>query len=89
MTKEEADKESCRVAEAPHGWIQWKGTEVCIDLHCVCGHHGHVDGDFLYYYKCHECGRVFALDPVIRLMEISEEPDGCISSCTDCGVTDK
>ncbi len=34
------------------GWIQWKGTDVCIDLHCVCGNNGHVDGDFMYEVQC-------------------------------------
>jgi len=22
----------------PHGWVQWKGTDVCMDVHCACGH---------------------------------------------------
>lgn len=26
-----------RYADQPHGWIQWKGTNVCLDYHCVCG----------------------------------------------------
>lgn len=36
----------------PHGWIQWKGTSVCMDVHCACGAHGHVDADFAYTLKC-------------------------------------
>ena len=23
--------------DKPHGWIQWKGTGVCMDVHCKCG----------------------------------------------------
>ena len=46
-TKDDADRRG--ISDGPHGWIQWKGTDVCIDLHCECGSHGHVDGDFVYY----------------------------------------
>lgn len=40
--------------ERPFGWIQWKGTNVCIDLHCECGAHGHVDAEFLYFVRCED-----------------------------------
>lgn len=32
----------------PHGWIQWKGTDVCMDFHCECGEANHYDGYFAY-----------------------------------------
>lgn len=41
--------------DKPHGWIQWKGTDVCMDIHCKCGFHGHVDAEFAYFVKCLEC----------------------------------
>jgi hypothetical protein len=53
-----------------HGWIQWKGTDVCIDLHCQCGAHGHVDGMFCYYYKCEACGVVYALGQNVKLIPL-------------------
>ena len=56
-----------------HGWIQWKGTDVCIDLHCKCGYHGHVDGEFFYYYKCPECQLLFAVGQNVKLIELNEE----------------
>lgn len=43
----------------PHGWIQWKGTNVCMDVHCACGELTHFDGDFLYHVKCGACGKVY------------------------------
>lgn len=55
------------------GWIQWKGTDVCVDLHCVCGAHGHVDGDFAYFLKCLKCGRIFATGQNIKLIELNAE----------------
>ena len=56
-----------------HGWIQWKGTDVCIDLHCKCGYHGHWDGDFLYFYECPKCRTKYALGQNIRLIELTQE----------------
>lgn len=52
------------------GWIQWKGTDVCIDLHCVCGVHGHHDGDFMYTVRCSECGRKYAVGQNVKLIEL-------------------
>lgn len=62
-----------REIEGPTGWIQWKGTDVCIDLHCVCGHHGHLDDDFTYYYRCPKCDRIYALSQTVQLIELDKE----------------
>ncbi len=43
----------------PHGWIQWKGTEVCMDVHCACGELTHVDAEFAYNVQCPVCLRVY------------------------------
>ena len=55
------------------GWIQWKGTEICIDLHCICGSSYHFDGEFFYFYRCKNCKRVYAVGQHIKLIELSEE----------------
>jgi len=55
------------------GSIQWKGTDVCMDIHCVCGAQAHFDGDFLYYYECAHCGRLFAVGRWVRFVELSGE----------------
>lgn len=59
----------------PHGWIQWKGTEVCMDLHCSCGEMSHVDGDFMYHVKCPTCGKVYFCNGHIELIELEVEPE--------------
>lgn len=56
-----------------HGWIQWKGTDVCIDLHCECGHHGHVDADFFYFYECPACHKKYAVGQNVRLIPLTED----------------
>jgi len=57
----------------PHGWIQWKGTDVCVDLHCACGHHGHFDGYFFYFYECPACRAKYALGQNVKLIPLTEE----------------
>lgn len=60
------------VDNRPHGWIQWKGTKVCIDLHCECGHHGHFDGDFFYAYEC-KCGKKYMVGANVALIALTPE----------------
>lgn len=45
-------------AEPPalYAFIQWKGTDVCMDFHCECGAYQHIDGMFVYSVKCDDCG---------------------------------
>src|SRR4051812_34970606 len=57
----------------PHGWIQWKGTQVCMDLRCKCGYHGHVDTDFFYFYQCPNCLTKYAVGAHVKLIELTEE----------------
>lgn len=59
--------------EGPHGWIQWKGTDVCIDLYCKCGHHGHVDAEFFYHYRCPKCQRGYRVGMNVALYEMTPE----------------
>jgi hypothetical protein len=56
-----------------HGWIQWKGTSVCMDMHCKCGYHGHIDADFFYYYECPKCHKKYAVGQNVKLIELSDE----------------
>jgi hypothetical protein len=56
-----------------YGWIQWKGTDVCIDITCECGYRGHYEGWFLYYYSCPVCGLKYALGQNIALIKLLPE----------------
>lgn len=62
----------------PHGWIQWKGTEVCMDVHCKCGEMFHIDADFAYHVKCPSCGTVYMCNGHIELVELEQEPESCV-----------
>jgi hypothetical protein len=59
----------------PHGWIQWKGTEACVDLHCSCGAHGHFDGYFMYRVKCAHCGQAYAVAQNVVLAPVTPEQE--------------
>ena len=65
----------------PHGWIQWKGTNVCMDVHCACGESSHIDGEFTYHVKCPNCGRIYFCNGHIELIELENEPDHCVATC--------
>jgi hypothetical protein len=60
------------IDDSPHCWIQWKGTIVCMDFHCICGHIGHIDGDFCYYAVCPKCQRKYAVGQNVKLIELTE-----------------
>ena len=54
-------------------FIQWKGTDVCMDMYCPnCNHHNHYDGYFGYFIKCVNCNTVYECGTEITLTKISE-----------------
>ena len=61
--------------DKPHGWIQWKGTDVCMDVHCKCGKLSHIDSTFAYNVKCGYCGTIYMTNGHIELIELEEHPE--------------
>lgn len=55
------------------GWIQWKGTDVCMDLHCKCGLFSHIDTEFFYAFECPNCHTKYAVGQNIKLIELDTE----------------
>lgn len=51
-------------------FIQWKGTDICLDWYCDCGELNHEDGDFCYEVECPKCGAVYALGTKISLRKL-------------------
>jgi len=45
----------------PFAFIQWKGTDVCMDFYCECGAHCHFDGAFAYAVKCRHCETIWEM----------------------------
>ena len=63
--------DDAEIKDKAHGWIQWKGTVVCMDVHCKCGEHGHIDESFAYFYVCLGCGAKYAMSPNVRMIELT------------------
>lgn len=70
---------SYRDLPRPSGFIQWKGTDVCLDCFCVCGGSFHIDADFCYAVKCPHCGIRLEVSASIELRAIPADEvwDGC------------
>lgn len=64
----------------PYGWIQWKGTDVCIDIHCKCGKFTHFDGAFMYFVQCPYCNQIYEASGLIDLIERD------IKDLKDCSI---
>ena len=77
-TSEEAKDLRIEFSDVPSGCVQWKGTDVCMDVYCKCNCHFHIDDYFAYHVKCPKCGTVYYCNPNIELIEIEEEPDSCV-----------
>ena len=60
----------------PHGWIQFKGSDLCMDIHCKCGEITHVDGEFIYFVECRKCSTVYELNGHIELIERTDNIEG-------------
>jgi hypothetical protein len=58
-------------------FIQWKGTDVCLDLHCPCGVHTHVDAEFAYYLRCGACGALYQMGTQV-IAKKTDDPNGHI-----------
>jgi hypothetical protein len=58
-------------------FIQWKGTDVCVDLECECGAYIHFDGLFLYAWRCPRCGAVWVMESTVQ-MQKDNDFDGVI-----------
>lgn len=52
-------------------YLQWKGTDACIDIACLnCGNDGHFDRDFLYEWTCGRCGQLHEMSSFVRYRAI-------------------
>lgn len=59
--------------DTPHAFIQWKGTDVCMDFHCKCGAHCHFDGYFAYVVQCSHCKTKYEMPAYIVPRVVNEK----------------
>ena len=60
----------------PHIWVQWKGTDLCADVHCACGAFSHFDGDFFYYFQCPACQQYWEVGTHVAIYPVTAEQAG-------------
>ena len=61
--------------EPPNIFLQWKGTDACLDFYCTCGAQGHFDGYFCHRIRCGKCGKVWTLPDLLPLREATVEEE--------------
>lgn len=54
-------------------FIQWKGTDVCVDFICECGEHGHFDGGFMYYLQCPTCESIYTMGTQVVVKKVGPD----------------
>ena len=51
----------------PEIFLQWKGTDACLDLYCTCGDQFHFDGYFASELTCGKCGQTYELPHMLAI----------------------
>lgn len=62
----------------PSAFIQYKGTDICMDFRCKCGASCHFDGDFAYTVKCPHCSQCYEMPPILFPRECAAQEDAKI-----------
>lgn len=57
-----------------NAFIQWKGTDVCMDFYCECGAVGHVDGFFAHVVECPSCGALWEMPMILFPRKSQRDP---------------
>ncbi len=62
----------------PSVFVQYKGTDICLDFHCICDTEdepagvGHYDGYDAYALQCGRCGRIYEMPQELKLTLVEE-----------------
>lgn len=59
--------------QPPFAFIQWKGTNACMDVHCTCGALLHIDADFAYNVRCPRCGQCYETGSYVTMFPVQPE----------------
>lgn len=72
MTKDKNFDLGAEISET-HAFVQWKGTDLCMDFYCECGAHCHFDGFFAYTVKCQHCNQIWEMPAYVFPRKVSAE----------------
>jgi hypothetical protein len=57
-------------------FVQWKGTDLCMDFTCDCGGGGHFCGAFAYVIQCPSCKSYYEMPTDLPLKKLERTPIG-------------
>ena len=64
-----------------HTFIQWKGTNVCMDIWGPeCKERMHADTDFFYAFICPSCGATYRVGTEVALLKVTGEEEKDVRS---------
>ncbi len=68
-------------------FVQWKGTDLCMDFYCpACAAHSHFDGLFCYIYECPKCRALFLMPSDLPVVPVTPEQADALAVPTQCGT---
>lgn len=59
----------------PSNNVQWKGTDLCLDLYCDCGMSSHADGYSFSYVQCPGCDVIYKLQHNVPMTKVQRHDD--------------
>ena len=65
--------------DGTHTFIQWQGTNVCMDFSCKCGQSMHFDTDSLFFVQCCGCHTKYIMSSYVRAIEVPPGLDEQVS----------
>ena len=65
-----------------NAFIQWKGTDVCLDFNCECGGTCHFDGYFAYVIECPHCDKRWEMPMILFPRPYTGDDGACIQRPT-------
>ena len=69
-----AEQDGLFPADMPNTFVQWKGTDVCMDFECKCGAGLHIDAMFVYSIECGHCHRVYVMGDRVAVFDVTGTP---------------
>jgi hypothetical protein len=56
-------------------FIQWKNTELCVDIYCPCDPSTprHFDGYFAHRLQCDNCSAVYEMGTQVRMRRLADD----------------
>jgi hypothetical protein len=55
-------------------YFNYKDSDMCVTLHCICGKSPHGDGYFMYAIQCPYCDRMYRMPTKHNLITVKNHP---------------